>query len=352
MGGDLSINGSSSNLDLAKLQNGAEAPADADFVNTVFSTAKLKGNIAQPAPTNSAPATAGTQSKQALNSDLPAFAKLNLPEDAKPQQEINGIGIYAAGGKEKIKTSTMDGQMIIALGETGQRIKIPVGQMQPKGASIVYDGKTIAVRGLKDATIVGLHDDKYKDSGVNNQMLAENCNGCTFDLNDKSNGWSESRDDLVMNNCKSAKVLTGQNNAIVGLNGTNADVSYVSTGGQKANDKPLSDWINKYHTNIAYDDSSVLSSDNRGTVNRDSHDPLIYDMKKTQGSTFEDNSYVTGEGEHISAADLLLKVINGDAKSDANGSKSMITSDYGAKAPKLSTSELVAQVLKIQKNNI
>lgn len=345
MGGNLPIGASAYVANIQKAQDGTVVDGSSDYLNTVFPPASTT-EAAPAAPTNTAPKSDATE-KAPFKSDIPAFSKLNVEDNATPQKEVNGVKIFANGSKEKITTATIDGKMIITLGEGKQRIALPAGQMQQKGASIVYDGKTLGVKGLQGATITGLRDAGSNDTKVNNQILAENCNGCTFDLNDKANGLGTARDALVMKNCKNATALSGQNNAIVGLDGTTANVKYNSSGGQKVNDDPAHDWINKYHTNIAGDETSKVASSQRGTVNRDSHNPMVYDAVKRNGATPEDNLYEQKDGTKLSAADVLLKVINEDAQSPDKGSQAMFNDELDGKAPQLPMAERVDQVKKL-----
>lgn len=354
--GDLSLNQTS--FDTTQLQqkvSGDNSTNDTQSINSCFNPPTKPGESKVNKSTTQT--TVGTQSsaapqksqEPAFKTNIEAFGKVNVKDGQTPQKIVNGIKIFATGSEEKIQVLNSGNKTKIVLGTNGQTIEIPAGQLQ-NNATIAYNGKTLAVKGLNGATITGLKDNEAKKEYVNNQMIAKDCKNCTFDMNDKANGWSESRDDLVLDNCKTSKVTTGQNNTIVGINGTNAEVSYASTVGKNAEKEPLKDWINKMPTNIAYDDSSALKMGDRGTINREQNHHVVYDAVKKAGATAEDNSYKLKDGTSVSASDYLLNVINEDAKDSNNASKSMFNDELSGKMSKLPTKDLIKQVEQIQNN--
>lgn len=349
MSGDLSINGVSFDVNKQKIQNNDTGINDSSENNSIFPAGTSKaGDVSAEQKINNQSAIDSAQSAKepAFKTDIEAFDKMNVPADATPQKEVNGVKIFAAGSKEKIDVLNSNGNVRIVLGSSGQRIDLPAGEMQSKGASIVYDGKTIALNGLNNATVKGIKDDETHKQYVGNKILAKNCNNSTFDLNDKVNGWSDSRDTVVMDNCKSAKVVSGQNNIIVAMNGTKADVAYSSVAGKAAEDDPTKDWINKFHTYYAADESSSVTCSKNGTVNRDSHNPLIQDLVSHTGEDGKEASFQKIDGKTVTAHEFLLDVINKDAKNPDNTARptTIDSSGLGGRALKIPTKTLASQL--------
>lgn len=152
-----------------------------------------------------------------FNTDMEAFKDLNI-EKSSPQStplvEVGNVKVLCSDPNINPKDIKVEQSPIGVTKFTlpdGQQITITDPYHQKENSQIVFDGKKVALCGLKGFNFAG---SKGENGSVDDQVVAIDCGQGVFDANDLG---TSTEDNFVFVNSKLIKVITRGDDHVVGL---------------------------------------------------------------------------------------------------------------------------------------